>query len=155
MEMKRVIVFGALAAVMLAAPALATMGSGVTGVFLADSTLEEKIKIKEHGPSDLVFQRVTIAPGGHTGWHTHPGAALAAVTAGTVTLYQGDDRKCRPQVYTAGQAFVDPGHGNVHIARNEGDVPVEIYVAYTGVPAGSPPSAVRIDVNPAPGNCEF
>lgn len=140
---------------LLAGPALATVGSGVTGTFLADSTLEEKVKINEHGPSDLVFQRVTIEPGGHTGWHTHPGPALAAVKAGTVTLYQADDRECRPRVVSAGEGFVDPGHGNVHIARNEGDVPVELYVAYTGVPAESPAAAVRMDVSPAPGNCDF
>ena len=31
---------------------------------------------------DIVFQVLTIQPGGFTGWHTHPGPTLVAVAAG-------------------------------------------------------------------------
>ena len=43
------------------------------------------------------------------------------------------------------------GFGHVHIARNEGTVPVTVVQAYLNVPPGGSP---RIDA-PAPGNCPF
>jgi len=55
------------------------------------------------------------------------------------------------RAYPAGSAFLDPGMGHVHIARNEGTGTVEISVVFFGVPAGDSP---RIDA-PAPGNCDF
>src|ERR1700733_2748735 len=39
------------------------------------------------GPSDVYVQSNVWAPGGSTGWHTHPGNSLIIVTAGTVTDY--------------------------------------------------------------------
>jgi hypothetical protein len=98
---------------------------------------------------DVVFQLVTIQPGGTAGWHSHPGPFLATVKSGTVTLYDGSDKSCTPHAYGVGQSFIDPGE--VHIARNEGSVPAEFYLAYL-VPAGANP--LRID-QPSPGNCPF
>ena len=66
-----------------------------------------------------------IAPGGHTGWHTHPGPSLITVKSGRIWAYDGDDPTCTPTVYEAGQGFVDPGGGDVHILRNEGSVEAE------------------------------
>src|SRR5215211_6166590 len=37
---------------------------------------------KTKGPSDLYVQNNVWAPGGTTGWHTHPGHSLIIVTAG-------------------------------------------------------------------------
>jgi quercetin dioxygenase-like cupin family protein len=98
---------------------------------------------------DVVFQLVTIQPGGTAGWHSHPGPFLASVKSGTVTLYDGSDKSCAPHAYGVGQSFMDSGE--VHIARNEGSVPAEFYLAYL-VPAGANP--LRID-QPSPGNCSF
>ena len=36
-------------------------------------------------PCDMVFQVLTIQPGGFTGWHTHPGPTLVAVAQGDGT----------------------------------------------------------------------
>jgi quercetin dioxygenase-like cupin family protein len=75
---------------------------------------------KTKGPSDLYVQKNTWAPGGSSGWHTHPGHSLVTVTGGTVTVYEGDDPSCTPHVYSAGMTFVDPVlAGHVHLARNE------------------------------------
>ena len=56
--------------------ALATPGSGILGgPVLARGTLEGQFKLKLHDSSntgDVVVQQVLIAPGGSTGWHTHP-----------------------------------------------------------------------------------
>ena len=53
------------------------------------------------------MQSNVFAPGGTSGWHTHPGHSLIIVAAGTVTAYEGDDRECTPHVYTQGMGFVD------------------------------------------------
>jgi hypothetical protein len=74
------------------------------------------------------------------------------VKAGTLSYYSADDPSCARIDYDAGEAFVDPGHGHVHIARNEGSSNLELYATYFQVPPGG---AFRIDVPTAPGNCPF
>jgi hypothetical protein len=98
----------------------------------------------------VYIQSNVWAPGGHTGWHTHPGHSLILVTSGTVTAYEGDDPTCTPHVYTQGQGFVDHGGDHVHIIRNEGPVEART-MAVQLVPAG----AGRRTGVPAPGNCAF
>lgn len=148
----RIAVLGVLAAIIVATPALSTPGSGVVGPVIARGMLDGKaqLKIRSHA-SDVVVQHITIAPGGRTGWHSHHGPVAVAVAAGTLTLYQADDRKCRPHTVAAGGSFIEPGRGNVHIAINKGDTPVELYATYLDVPIGG---AFRID-EPDPGNCSF
>jgi quercetin dioxygenase-like cupin family protein len=104
--------------------------------------------------ADFAVQQITIAPFGTTGWHTHPGPALVLVKSGELTLYEGKDSACRGTVYKAGQSFVDRGFGNVHVARNEGNGNVELWVMYLApAPAGQP---VRIDAaKPTGSNCTF
>lgn len=105
---------------------------------------------KTKGLSDLYVQSNVWQVGGSTGWHTHPGHSLIIVTAGTVTVYEGDDRTCTPSVYTQGMGFVDPGGDHVHIIRNEGSVPASTMTVQL-IPAGA---MRRVDV-PDPGNCRF
>jgi hypothetical protein len=105
---------------------------------------------KTKGPSDLYVQDNVWAPGGTTGWHTHPGHSLIIVTAGEVTTYEGHDPSCKPHVYTAGMGFVDRGGDHVHVIRNEGSAEART-VAVQLIPAGA---TRRIDAegNPA---CPF
>jgi len=103
---------------------------------------------KTKGPSDLYVQNNVWAPGGTTGWHTHPGHSLITVTAGTVTAYEGDDSSCTPTQYTVGMTFVDPGGDHVHVLRNEGTVEART-VAVQLLPAGA---TRRIDAV-APAGC--
>ncbi len=105
---------------------------------------------KTKGASDVYVQSNVWAPGGSTGWHSHPGDSLIIVTAGTVTDYEGHDPDCKPHVYKTGTGFVDPGGGHVHILRNEGDVEAKT-IAVQLIPADA---ARRIDVAD-PGNCHF
>ena len=88
------------------------------------------------GPSDLYVQSNVWAPGGSTGWHTHPGHSLIIVTAGTVTAYDGDDSSCTPHEYSVGEAFVDAGGDHVHLLRNEGAVEART-VAVQLIPAAA------------------
>lgn len=103
-----------------------------------------------NGPSDLYIQNNTWAPGGTTGWHSHPGHSLIIVTAGEITAYDGDDPTCSPHVYTAGNGFVDAGGTHVHVLRNEGSVQAQT-IAVQLVPAGF---TRRIDAT-GPSTCPF
>ncbi len=105
---------------------------------------------KTRGPSDLYVQSNVWAPGGSTGWHTHPGHSLIIVTAGAVTVYEGNDRTGTPRVYAAGMGFVDHGGDHVHLIRNEGTVEART-VAVQLIPA----TAVRRIDAPAPSTCPF
>ena len=140
--------------------AIATTGTGITTSIISVGSLDEmrlksnvdghKVEIATKGASDLYVVSNVIAPGGSTGWHSHPGPSLITVKSGTITQYEGDDPSCTPTVFTAGQSFVDPGGSHVHILRNEGSVPAET-IAVQIVASGAPR---RIDM-PAPGNCPF
>jgi hypothetical protein len=151
-----------LAVVVCAGSVQATPGTGFTATTLAQGQFDDisvhahtlpadwQAKIKTKGLSDLYVQSNVWAPGGTTGWHTHPGPSLITVTAGAVTAYDGDDPLCRPHVYSQGMGFVDPGGRHVHVLRNEGNVEART-IAVQLVPAGA---ARRIDA-PDPGNCPF
>jgi len=140
------------AGAVVAGVAVATPGSGASATNLARGLAEDKVKTRGNQPYDVVVQQISIAPGGHTGWHTHPGTAIAVVKSGTLTIYDADDPSCTARAFDAGDTYIDPGYGHVHVGRNEGSVPLEIYVTYVDVPAGGGP--VRIDA-PDPGTCSF
>ena len=152
--------------------ALITPGSGILSapVFVrasfADPT-DIKFKVKGdaqeviHVPeaAQTVMQQIVIGPGGHTGWHSHPGPVVVLIKSGTMSFYDGDDPFCTERTYSMGQAFVDSGQGHVHIARNESTTEnLELWATYFDVPPPPPPPAsqnnFRIDA-PAPGNCPF
>jgi quercetin dioxygenase-like cupin family protein len=108
--------------------------------------------VNVHGAQQTMMQRITVQAGGHTGWHTHPGPAVAIVQEGSLTLYQADDPTCTGSEYSGTvNTFIDPGQGNVHLARNEGDVPAVIWVTYFDVPEGGSPRTDAAD----PGYCTF
>ena len=110
---------------------------------------------KTKGRSDLYVQSNVWQPVqangtvASTGWHTHPGHSLIIVTAGTLTEYEDD---CTPHVYTAGDTFVDPGRGHVHIIRNESNQEAS-NIAVQLVPFDPNKANRRIDA-PAPANCQ-
>ncbi|MCX4911653.1 cupin domain-containing protein [Streptomyces sp. NBC_00878] len=115
--------------------ALATPGSGVTGTILAQGTSAGTLKVKAKGRTDVIVRSITIAPGGSTGWHYHSGQVIAVVKSGTLTRTLQD---CSVEVTTTGTSFIEPaGARHVHIGRNLGTEPVELYVTYL-VPEGSP-----------------
>ena len=47
-------------------------GTAVQGQPLARVTLQDRVDVNLTGPFDTFIQKVTIAPGGETGWHSHP-----------------------------------------------------------------------------------
>lgn len=145
--------------------AMATPGSGIVSstVFARASfadPIDIKFKVKGatgqeviqvNNAQETVVQQIIIAPGGTTGWHSHPGPVVVLIKSGQMSFYDGDDPTCTVRTYSAGQAFVDSGQGHVHIARNEGSANLELWATYFDVPPGG---AFRIDA-PSPGNCSF
>ena len=101
------------------------------------------------GPCDTAFQQLTIGPGGHTGWHTHPGPTFVAVAQGEGTLYHGI-AGCPSHKYGAGTAFFQPTT-EVHNFRNEGSSQLVVYAFYA-LPAGTPNTGIRVD-QPQPAAC--
>ena len=108
--------------------------SNVRPTVLARGTYDAfKVKVHPRGPVDfqaqakspldIVVRQHDYEPGGHTGWHTHPGVVFITVTKGTLTYYERDDPKCTPHVVNAGTGFVDDGAG--HIVRNESAEPAQ------------------------------
>jgi quercetin dioxygenase-like cupin family protein len=100
-------------------------------------------KIKTRGQSDVYITYLTIEPGGHGGWHSHPGPSIITVKSGTATFYDECDDFAQ-QVYAADTGFVEDAEC-VHLLANEGDVDLEVVVIQI-VPRGAPR---RID-EPAP-----
>lgn len=98
-------------------------------------TEDHHAKIKTKGSSDVYIVHNVIKPGGHTGWHSHPGISFVTVKAGTVTEYRGDD-PTTPHTYSAGSGLVEEA-GHVHLFRNEGDTNLEL-VAFQLLPSGAP-----------------
>lgn len=148
----------------VAVAAVLTAGSGVSGTVFARAsfadTTDIKLKIKGqqgqevlqvNNARETVVQQINITPGGHTGWHSHPGPVIVLIKSGQMSFYDGDDPTCSVRTYSAGEAFIDSGQGHVHIARNEGSANLELWAVYFDVPVGEP---FRIDA-PNPGNCSF
>ena len=119
--------------------ASATPGDGVEAITFAHSSLNGK---------DYITKQITIAPGGTTGWHYHPGQVFGVIKSGTLTHY---DSACSIDgVYRANDPIIEgSGDGYVHEGRNEGPDPLVMWVLYID-PAGSP---LTVDM-PNPG-CPF
>jgi hypothetical protein len=140
---------------------LATPGVGLTSTNLAKSTFGDitlmgratppqlwTAAIKTIGQSDVYVVDNKIAPGGSTGYHSHPGPSLILVVKGTVTNYDSDAPGCAGRSYSAGTGFVDAGGSDVHTLRNEGTVEAEtIAVQFL------PKDATRRIDKPQPSNC--
>ena len=139
---------------------LATPGSGVSSVPIAAGTLEPlktkaksgewEVELETKGRSSLVVVENRVAPGGHFGWHSHPGPSLVIVKSGTATFYRADDPTCTGKAYERGSAFADPAGGVVHIVRNEGLE--ELVVVVTRLLEPGAPS--RLDAL-KPAHCPF
>jgi len=145
-----------LAEVMNAGTTFATAATGSTAQFTYRSTLDPyhfdspNFKIFQKHPQDVVMRELTIAPGGDSGWHFHPGPTYVLMIQGALTNYHANDPTCTGHISSAGQGFVEPP-GDVHIVRNEGGVPAVFVVTFLDVPVGG---LFRFDAA-RPGNCPF
>lgn len=114
------------------------MSSGTTGAILGRATMASAINIPVPSGLDFAIQEVVIAPGGSSGWHTHPGQSLILVTGSGVTFVHAD---CTTTPFAAGTGFIDQP-GVIHMVSNFGTAPAILFATYTNVPVGG---AFRID----------
>jgi quercetin dioxygenase-like cupin family protein len=132
-------------------PSGQTVISGVFGTFdrlNVKKSGEARVTVKTKGEVEIVTVNFTLAPGGTTGWHSHPGPVFVVVKKGTATVYNAP--KCQPQVYPAGEGFVEDDPDQVHALRNEGTVEAE-FVATFILPVGA---VRRVDESqPTVSNC--
>jgi len=120
--------------------------SGVTPTLIGRGTYDAfKVEADKHTypidfearakePVDMVVRVHDYQPGSSTGWHTHPGPVFITVLEGQVTFYEYDDPSCTPTVVSAGQGYVDTGHG--HIGLNQSGQPakdVTVIIAPVGL----------------------
>ena len=119
--------FVVLGSVTVADEVRATPGLGVTTRTVWQWTVDG---------TGYVMREITIAPGGSTGWHRHPGLVFGNVREGALTHLLAD---CRTEHrYRAGESLMeDPDEPHAHLGRNEGRDPVILDVVYA-TPAGKP-----------------
>ena len=155
-------VLAGLAVLAIAAAALATPNLNFTttqiskGLFgeidlkMNDPVLNHQLHLKTKGDSDIYIVENTVQPGGHSGWHYHPGPSLITVKSGRATFYDGDDPTCTGHDFETGMGVIDDSvdADHVHLLRNNGSVPL-VTITFQIVPAGAPR---RVDA-PDPGNC--
>jgi quercetin dioxygenase-like cupin family protein len=113
---------------------------------------------------ELGLARVTIMPGAAIPTHYHPGTQIAFIAQGDVTYevftgeitwYHADDPANPPDTISAGDTtLVRTGDtlvetpGSIHQGRNEGDVPITIYLATLFT--ADEPRSISVEVTPAP-----
>jgi len=147
------------AAILAAAPASATSGSGFTGAPVvnghygsldvkADKVDKWDLFLKTKAASDVGADRLTVQPGGYSGWHSHPAPVFVTVTSGEIQWYDGGNPLCTWQTYHTGQSFIEQAfriHNVRNVTGNTADF-VAIHINPTGV-------GFRIDEN-KPTNCQ-
>jgi quercetin dioxygenase-like cupin family protein len=149
MNIKRAITTGAILAVVVAGVATATPGSGSTVTALAAGTFTGKIHVSQNHSADVQTVDVAFAPGGYTGWHSHPGPEVVTVKSGSVTFTRVRDGVCTTSTYGPGQGFVAYPQ-DTFIVRNASSLQTaEMVVILFDVPTGG---ANRID-RADPGIC--
>jgi quercetin dioxygenase-like cupin family protein len=104
-------------------------------------------ELRSRDNTDIAVANISVAVGGSSGWHYHPGPVLVVVKTGTITFYRADDPNCAGTRYSAGTTFTEAG-GAVGNARNEGAVEVTSVATFFAPPG----AALRIDAA-KPENC--
>jgi quercetin dioxygenase-like cupin family protein len=82
-------------------------------------------KLLTSGPTTVTVQDVEYVPGGHTGWHSHPGVLVSSVTQGSIEWY---DSQCVKHVYNVGDALTESTEP--HYVRNVGTLNARFMVTY-------------------------
>jgi len=161
----------AVAAGLVASPittgtALATPGSGfapggiVNGHFgtIQVNTADNKtgdwgLILKTLDDTDMGVDRLSVQPGGYSGWHAHPGPVFVTVTQGSIIWYDGSDGLCTPHTYSQGESFIERPY-RVHNAKNASNSEPAEFIAMTIKPVGFVGPAFRLD-RAEPNNCHF
>ena len=149
---KRVALVGLVAAGLFmsgVAVASADAGTGFISVLIGRGQ-SHGFKIHQRRGNDVATAQNTVAPGGSSGWHSHPGTAMGIVQSGEITIFSErvTGGKCTVHTYTAGQIFLEQPNREQN-GVNHGTTPAVLAVTFFNVPHGE---SSRIERND-PGNC--
>lgn len=129
---------------------------GLTPTVESDVSVEGPIRINVTGDARVITTHISVAPGGHTAWHYHPGPHFVSVRTGTVVVYETD---CTIRgIFPAGTGFFDPGSTSpshvqtsrdIHTLRNvPGSGAAEVVI--TDIREHGQPPTVPVVPQPAP-----
>ena len=135
-------------AVEVLTPRAAVTDSASMQLRLKDGHETNVIKVSD--PSNIVTTKVTVQPGAPIPWHTHHGPVFVTIVKGELTYISSEG--CTSRRYSAGNAFIDPGHGHVHAAFNSGEAVTEFLAMFFEAPPGDAPISIPAD---APANCKI
>ncbi|MDX1250813.1 MAG: cupin domain-containing protein [Gammaproteobacteria bacterium] len=101
----------------------------VSTVLKTDKSWDGQPIVYPEGKPEITGVVVEIAPGGETGWHSHPVPSFGMVLEGEleVQLKTGQAKR-----FTAGEALAEVTNA-LHNGRNVGQSPLKIIVFYGGV----------------------
>lgn len=82
--------------------------------------------------SNIAVAEITIQPGAIVPWHTHPGPVLITIADGeedadAFVYVLAED--CVERSYQAGEALIDAGGNNVHLAYNPSETDATVVLA--------------------------
>ena len=109
-------------------------------VFPDEIDMKFKLKMPHMGtmvvnvddPTRTVSVKYTVQPGAQFPWHSHYGPVIVNIISGSLTYVP--EGSCHEKTYSAGQAFVDAGHGHVHSAYNPGTEPMVFIATFFEAP---------------------
>lgn len=84
-----------------------------------------QVQLQAQGSTDSYVQHLVLAPGGYSGWHTHPGILIGTLVSGSIDFYNAN---CQKRSLTAGQMYFEDE--NVHAIINTGGVNADLYITY-------------------------
>jgi quercetin dioxygenase-like cupin family protein len=90
----------------------------------------------------------TFAPGGFSGWHSHPGPGWVIVESGTATMEE--TQGCFVD-YPAGSVLFEAGPSDIHNLSNRSTTENMVIRTWFFLPVGIPG---RIDQQPVVGACD-
>ena len=84
-----------------------------------------QLQLQVQGDTDYYSHHIVLAPGGYSGWHSHPGLLIAAVKSGQIDFYNAN---CEKQTIQAGQVYTEDD--NVHAIANTGTADADLYLTF-------------------------
>lgn len=156
MDIRRSLALAVIGLVMSAGAVLAThTSSGLSSTLLGRATWDradlsalahELGSLHRLAGSDVAVVRATLAPGGTTDWHGHPGPSVVVVTSGTIRVLEPAPGKgCVVTDYAAPRAFFHSE--GAHNFVNPSNTTAEFLVTYFA------PAGPLLSHEPDPGTC--
>jgi quercetin dioxygenase-like cupin family protein len=80
-----------------------------------------KVELETEGPSTMSNQDGAYGPGGHNGWHSHPGMVAVTIVSGAIQWF---DENCQETDYKAGDSWTEGSR--IHYFRVVGTAGVHL-----------------------------